>query len=99
MRWKWRSTVVADAQSQIRNHLAALNDKTLAVDMEAGGLALDFHTQTGDSKSSGWLIIRGISDTADENKDDRHHKNAAKNAAFTLIQLIPYLSAGLRHQS
>ncbi len=90
--------VVADTDSQIRRHLAAFNDKTLALDMEAGGLALDFHTQTGEPRTSGWLVIRGISDDADADKDDAYQRIAADNAAFVLRQLIPYLAGGLRHQ-
>lgn len=90
--------VVAHSGSQIRRHLAALNDKTLALDMEAGGLALDFHAQTGEPKTRGWLVIRGISDNADKDKGDTHHQIAAENAAFVLKQLVPKLADGLRHQ-
>jgi adenosylhomocysteine nucleosidase len=54
--------------------------------MEAGGLALDFHTQTGDPKVNGWLVIRGISDNADATKNDTHHQLAAKNAAQVLFE-------------
>jgi nucleoside phosphorylase len=90
--------VVADADSVIRHHLAALNDKTLALDMEAGGLALDFHDQTGEPRTSGWLVIRGISDMADGDKNDDYQQIAADNAAFVLGRLIPYLADGLRHQ-
>ncbi|MEV4253081.1 5'-methylthioadenosine/S-adenosylhomocysteine nucleosidase [Spirillospora sp. NPDC049652] len=90
--------VVADASSPIRRHLASVNDKTLALDMEAGGLALDFHTQTGQPRARGWLVIRGISDNADEEKDDTCHQVAAKNAATVLRMLIPCLAEGLRHQ-
>lgn len=89
--------VVAHSGSEIRRHLAAVNDKTLALDMEAGGLALAFHTQTGEPKTLGWLTIRGISDNADENKNDTHHQIAANNAAFVLKKLAPYLVDGLHH--
>ncbi|WP_051467769.1 hypothetical protein [Actinomadura oligospora] len=90
--------VVADASSPIRRHLVSVNDKTLALDMEAGGLALDFHAQTGQHRAKGWLVIRGISDNADANKDDACHQVAAENAAVVLQGLIPYLAEGARHQ-
>ncbi|QKW36300.1 hypothetical protein HUT06_21565 [Actinomadura sp. NAK00032] len=90
--------VVAHSDSQIRHHLAVVNDKILALDMETGGLALAFHTQTGEPKTSGWLTIRGISDNADENKDDTHHQIAADNAAAVFRELVPYLVDGLNHQ-
>jgi adenosylhomocysteine nucleosidase len=58
--------VIADAQAEILTYLASFNDKVLAVDMEAGGLSLARYERpviTG--RPCGWVVIRGISDTAD----------------------------------
>lgn len=91
--------VIADADSPIRRDLTTINDKALVVDTEAGGLALDFHTRTGGPRPHGWLVIRGISDTADVEKNDADHRLAAGNAALVLRRLIPCLASALRHQA
>ena len=67
--------------------------KTLAVETEAGGVAQAFYEQvTAESSVRGWLAIRGISDSADEAKDDTFHAVASTNAAAVLERLIPYLT-------
>jgi nucleoside phosphorylase len=87
--------VVADDQSDIRKYLADFNDKTLAVEMESGGLAEAFYeTVNSDSTGGGWLAIRGISDAADPRKDDSYHEIASWHAAVVLGQLLPYLKPG-----
>jgi hypothetical protein len=84
--------VIANAKDDIRHYLTDYNDKVMAVEMEAGGLAQFCHdttTQAGEPLS--WVVIRGISDRADVAKDDAHHDSAAVNAAQTLRYLIPYI--------
>lgn len=84
--------VVADGGSEIRRYLQVYNDKTLAVDMEAGGLGQFCHEHPSTSGAAqGWLVIRGISDHADSEKDDAQHDSAATNAAHTLREMVPYL--------
>jgi adenosylhomocysteine nucleosidase len=82
--------VIAYKGSDIRRYLTAFNDKTLAVETEAGGIAEAFY-ETADEPGTGWLAIRGISDHADADKDDAFHQVASWHAAATLIGLLPYL--------
>jgi nucleoside phosphorylase len=83
--------VVADADSEIRRYIAGFNDKTLAVETEAGGLAEAFYEMADGPASSGWLAVRGISDHADAEKNDEYHEIAAWHAAVILLRLLPYL--------
>jgi adenosylhomocysteine nucleosidase len=86
--------VIADDEHEIRKYLAAYNDKILAVDMEAGGLSQFCYEAPSESGAgAGWVVIRGISDHADSAKNDAAHQVAAANAAHTLRELIPYLTA------
>ncbi|WP_327090401.1 hypothetical protein OIE66_07200 [Nonomuraea sp. NBC_01738] len=71
----------------------AFNDRTLAVDMEAGGLTQAFLEHHGTPSVEGWAVVRGISDGASAAKDDAHHRIAARNAAVALRDLLPYLPA------
>jgi adenosylhomocysteine nucleosidase len=82
--------VIAYKESDIRRYLTAFNDKTLAVETEAGGIAEAFY-ETADKPGTGWLAIRGISDHADAGKDDAFHQVASWHAAATLVGLLPYL--------
>lgn len=84
--------VLANSNSEIRRYLTRYNDKTMAVEMEAGGLAQFSHdTTTRAGAPLGWVVIRGISDHADVAKNDQFHNSAAVNAALTLRYLIPYI--------
>jgi adenosylhomocysteine nucleosidase len=85
--------VVADADSEVRRYIARFNDKTLAMETEAGGLAEAFYEMADGSGGSGWLAVRGISDHADAEKNDEHHEMAAWHAAVVLLELLPYLIA------
>ena len=83
--------VIADGNAAIRTYLASYNDKILAVDMESGGLTQYCHENaTGFRDPRGWVVLRGISDDAN-NKDDHYQGIAARNAAVTLRELAPYL--------
>jgi adenosylhomocysteine nucleosidase len=84
--------VVAHAGSDIRAYLAAYNDKTLAVDTEAAGVAQAFYEQIDQDRSlRGWLTVRGISDLADARKSDDLKDVACRRAATVVDQLLPYL--------
>ncbi|MBB2911248.1 adenosylhomocysteine nucleosidase [Streptosporangium becharense] len=86
--------VIADAESEIIRYLKGFNDKILAVDMEAGGLTQAFHEQDGPQVVRGWVVVRGISDDADWDKNDAHHDTAAWHAATVLRSILPYLVIG-----
>ncbi|MGI5167661.1 hypothetical protein ACQEU3_25250 [Spirillospora sp. CA-253888] len=84
--------VIADRDSTTVAYLAAFNDKILAVDMEAGGLSLACHEgAVSPGRPHGWLVVRGISDTAGADKNDDHHRIASLHAAMALKHLLPYL--------
>ncbi|MFJ3698360.1 hypothetical protein ACIPW9_30325 [Streptomyces sp. NPDC090052] len=84
--------VIADRDSDIRRYLAYYNEKVLAVDMEAGGLSQYWQENSvNDERNPGWIVVRGVSDNADEEKGHSHHELAARNAAHVLRLLLPYL--------
>jgi adenosylhomocysteine nucleosidase len=84
--------VIADRDSDIRSYLTTYHEKVLAVDMEAGGLSQYWQENSVHGQTNpGWIVIRGVSDNADENKGHAHHGLAARNAAHVLRQLLPYL--------
>ncbi|WP_242614428.1 5'-methylthioadenosine/S-adenosylhomocysteine nucleosidase family protein [Actinomadura roseirufa] len=84
--------VVADGEADVVRYLASFNNKILALDMEAGGLSQVTHEHSADTgRLHGWVVVRGISDTADASKDDAHHRTASWHAAVALGKLIPYL--------
>ncbi|MFJ1961812.1 5'-methylthioadenosine/S-adenosylhomocysteine nucleosidase family protein [Streptomyces massasporeus] len=84
--------VIADRASEVRTYLTTYHEKVLAVDMEAGGLSQYWQENSvHGTENPGWIVIRGVSDNADEDKGHRHHELAARNAAHVLSQLLPYL--------
>lgn len=84
--------VIADRESDIRSYLSTYNEKVLAVDMEAGGLSQYWQENSVHGEHNpGWVVVRGVSDNADENKGHGHHELAARNAAHVLQQLLHYL--------
>ncbi|NMO56190.1 5'-methylthioadenosine/S-adenosylhomocysteine nucleosidase [Actinoplanes sp. TBRC 11911] len=82
------NAVVADPEAEIRHWLHHVNDKVLAVETEAAGVAQSFHET---ARLPGWLTIRGISDTADQSKNDDDHAIAARHAAEVMAMLVPFL--------
>jgi adenosylhomocysteine nucleosidase len=84
--------VIADRASDIRTYLTTYHEKVLAVDMEAGGLSQYWQENSVHGTANpGWIVIRGVSDNADEEKGHDHHELAARNAAHVLSRLLPYL--------
>jgi adenosylhomocysteine nucleosidase len=84
--------VVARADSEVTDYLRRWNDKTLAIETETAGLARAFYEKGSDrSRVRGWLAVRGISDLADQDKNDDWHGIASVHAAATLQVLAPYL--------
>lgn len=59
--------------------------KIEAGEMEAAGLAHACHRH-----SSGWLVVRGISDFGDSFKDDRFHALACSRAAIIVADFLAY---------
>jgi adenosylhomocysteine nucleosidase len=86
--------VIANHDAEILRYLASFNDKVLAVDTEAGGLALACHEQSATTgRLHGWAVVRGISDDAGAGKNDDYHQIASWHAAIALRELLPYLPA------
>jgi adenosylhomocysteine nucleosidase len=84
--------VVTDRRSDIRQWLRRFNEKTLAVETEAGGVAQAFYEElAADTSHRGWLTIRGISDRADRHMGQEYHELAATHAADVLERLLPFL--------
>jgi adenosylhomocysteine nucleosidase len=84
--------VIADRYADIRRYLLEFNDKTLAVETEAAGVAQAFYEEVGtDHALRGWLTLRGVCDLADAGKDDRHQALAAYHAAEVMAHLLPLL--------
>ncbi|MFF2061046.1 hypothetical protein ACFVWZ_04440 [Streptomyces sp. NPDC058200] len=84
--------VIADRESEIRQYLTAYHEKVLAVDMEAGGLSQYWQENSiHRGENPGWVVVRGVSDNADQEKGHGYHELAARNAAHVLGQLVSYL--------
>jgi nucleoside phosphorylase len=69
------------------DELAAHQRKVLALDMEAATVATIGH----DKQVPHWLIAKGVSDHADDEKDDRFKAFAAKASAEVLFALLERL--------
>lgn len=86
------NAVITDSRSGIRTWLEEVNEKVLAVETEAAGIAQSFYEEINvDPTLRGWLTIRGISDLADRSKGHGHHDLAARHAASLMERLLPYL--------
>ncbi|MFE1168271.1 hypothetical protein [Nocardiopsis sp. NPDC058789] len=84
--------VIADGDSDIHRFLGGYNDKILAVDMESGGLSQYWQENSvGAEPNPDWVVVRGISDNADQEKNDDGHELAARNAAHVVKEILPYL--------
>jgi adenosylhomocysteine nucleosidase len=84
--------VVTDANSDIIDFLRRFNEKTVAVETEAGGVGQAFYEHIDTERSlRGWLTIRGISDLANREKGYDRHQFAADRAALVMDCLLPIL--------
>ena len=78
--------VIGNSLSKVTEWLRSVHSKTCAVETEAGGFS-DAINQMSDNTID-YLIIRGISDKADVNKDDEHRRIASENAVTVLKDFI-----------
>ncbi|MEU3307432.1 hypothetical protein [Nocardiopsis sp. NPDC006832] len=84
--------VIAHEDAEERQWLKHYNDKVMAVDMESGGLSQFWQENSVRGEGNpDWVVVRGISDGADAQKDDDAHALAAHNAAHVVHELLPYL--------
>ncbi|NTV46305.1 MAG: 5'-methylthioadenosine/S-adenosylhomocysteine nucleosidase [Chlorobiales bacterium] len=96
--------VVRFREDEIRKWLIGFNYKCMALETEAGGLAQAFYETsiTTSYLAKGYMVIRGISDHADRDKDDKWRKIAAHNACTFLkefLTTVPPIGDYLTQQS
>ncbi len=82
--------VIKFKEAEERAWLLSVNDKTLAVETEAGGVAQQFYEDELDysRRAKGILVIRGISDKADVEKKNEWRLAASKNAMKVLVEIF-----------
>lgn len=78
--------VIGNALSEVKKWLLTVNSKTGIVETEAAGFTSAFTDGTNSVKDI--LVIRGISDNADVNKDDNWRQPASENAVIVLKKFI-----------
>ncbi|MFF0204578.1 HEAT repeat domain-containing protein [Streptomyces sp. NPDC005017] len=83
------SRVVKFKEAEERRFLSSYHEKTLALETEAEALARHFYEQGEDGALSGYIVLRAISDHADELKDDRWKLAASRNAVLALQKILP----------
>ena len=81
-------TVIANNLSDTKKWLLEVNSKTGVVETESAGLCQAFSETENISNEMDIILIRGISDHADCDKDDKWRLPASKNAVITLKKLL-----------
>lgn len=81
--------VVKFKEAEERSFLTSYHEKTLALETEAEAVARHFYEQGEDGALSGYIVLRAISDHADELKDDRWKLAASRNAVLALQEILP----------
>lgn len=81
--------VVKYREADVAKWIEVVNEKTACIEMEAAGFseAADEATLEDSFKGVKWLIVRGISDHADEDKDDKWQAPAVKNALAATMKI------------
>ncbi|WP_370961923.1 HEAT repeat domain-containing protein [Amycolatopsis sp. cg9] len=87
--------VVKFKDAEERTFLSNYNEKTLALETEAEAVARHFYEQGDDGTITGYMVLRAISDHADEEKDDRWKLAASRNAVAALKELLPVIVEAL----
>lgn len=82
--------VIRYRDADVRAWLKSFNYKTLALETEAGGLGQGFYESglTLGFQAKGYLVVRGISDHADADKNDRWRIEASRNASEALQRVL-----------
>jgi adenosylhomocysteine nucleosidase len=86
-------SVIADPLSEVKKWLLDVHSKTGVVETEAAGFCRAMYetNHVEDLTIEDILIIRGVSDHADADKDDKWRLPASKNAVLVLKKLIELL--------
>lgn len=81
--------VVKFKEAEERSFLSSYHEKTLALETEAEAVARHFYEQGEDGALSGYIVLRAISDHADELKNDDWKLAASRNAVLALQKILP----------
>lgn len=81
--------VVKFRDSEVRQWIETFNEKTLVVETEGEAAARHFYESGETYGSIGYFILRGVSDHADEKKNDRWKLATSRNAVLALRELLP----------
>ena len=85
--------------SGVREYLRGYNNKTLVLETEAGGAGQAFYEDDllNDPIVRGLLVVRGVSDHADEHQDERWRRPASENAVHAFAAFLSSVSPTQRH--
>jgi adenosylhomocysteine nucleosidase len=88
--------VIKYRDAEERKWLQTVSDKTLVLETEAGGLAQQFYEDElkTSGRAQGFLVLRGISDHADQDKNDSWRADATTHAMISLGELLKSIPAG-----
>lgn len=92
--------VVKDEDSEIREWLNLVSRKTTVVETEAVGVAEQYANSKllKHDRTKGYIVIRGISDNADINKNKDYRYVPAANAMIAVDTLLRFASAGFKDE-
>jgi len=84
--------VVKDEDSEIKDWLKSTSRKTSSLETEAVGFAQQYQSNQLKKglSTKGFMIIRGISDKADQDKDKKYRVQPAKNAMLFLEKFLSF---------
>lgn len=85
--------VVKNKLSKIREWLTTVNEKVAAVETEASAIGTFFWEDATRTGVEAYVIVRGISDHADQAKDDAWQFAASENAVTALKELLPAIAS------
>jgi len=82
--------VIRFRDADVRKWLSEFNYKCMVLETEAGGLAQAFYetSTTNSYRAKGYMVIRGISDHADKDRNDKCRAIAARNACAFLQKFL-----------
>jgi adenosylhomocysteine nucleosidase len=81
-------SVIANELSDTKRWLLEINEKTGVVETESAGFCQAFYETQHICEGTDIILVRGISDHADFDKDDKWRLPASKNAVIVLKKLL-----------
>lgn len=83
--------VIKFHDAEERKFLESFNEKTLALETEAESVARTYYEAGEGGQLGGYMVLRAISDHADQAKDDGWKLAASRNAVLALEAMLPTL--------